>query len=442
MILLLLTTPQTISLIVFIITYALIMSNRIHRAVAAIVGAGVMVVLVFPPAEALELALHYENWETLGLIFGMFTMVIGLRESGFFRWIGLLAVEKTKYNPIYIFFMFPFLAGFLSMFLDSITVMLFMATLSIEVGTLIGLNPIPLIITEICAANIGGSATMVGDPPNVIIGTALGYSFIDFVVNTGPAAWMSWIVTMIFLYFWYRKDLHKSRIEVKARLDRNELKFTKPSEAIIDPWLFKVGVVDLGIAVALLTTHHITGLTVAQIGIIVATVILVFGGNPLKKTPEFLEKIDWLTLIFFGCLFIIVGGIEYTGIIEMIAQGIGQIAGNKMASALGIILWMSAFLSSVVDNVPFAATMAPLIKDLSMITGLELNPLAWSLSLGTDIGGNGTPIGASANVVGVAVAEKNKYPISWGVYCKVAYPSMIISVAVCNAVLLLRYVAL
>jgi Na+/H+ antiporter NhaD/arsenite permease-like protein len=194
--------------------------------------------------------------------------------------------------------------------------------------------------------------------------------------------------------------------------------------------------------VALLTTHHITGLTVAQIGIIVATVILVFGGNPLKKTPEFLEKIDWLTLIFFGCLFIIVGGIEYTGIIEMIAQGIGQIAGNKMASALGMILWMSAFLSSVVDNVPFAATMAPLIKDLSMITGLELKPLAWSLSLGTDIGGNGTPIGASGNVVGVAVAEKNKYPISWGVYCKVAYPSMIISVAVCNAVLLLRYVAL
>ncbi|MBS7643781.1 ArsB/NhaD family transporter [Candidatus Bathyarchaeota archaeon] len=437
-----LTVPQMISLVVFIVTYVGIMSNRIHRTVAAIVGAVIMVALVFPPAESLGLVLHYENWETLGLIFGMFTMVTGLRESGFFRWIGLLVVEKTKYNPIYIFFIFPFLAGFLSMFLDSITVMLFMATLSIEVGALIGLNPVSLIIVEICAANIGGSATMVGDPPNVIVGTTLGYSFMDFVVNTGPAAWVSWVITMIFFYFWYRKGLHKSRIEVRTRLDKNELKFTKPSEAIIDPWLFKVGVVDLGIAVALLTTHHITGLTVAQIGIIVASIILVFGGNPIKKTPEFLEKIDWLTLIFFGCLFIVVGGIEYTGIIEMAAQGIAQMAGNNMSIALGMIIWMSAFLSSVVDNVPFAATMAPLIKDLSMITGLELNPIAWSLSLGTDIGGNGTPIGASANVVGVAVAEKNKYPISWGTYCKVAYPSMIISVAACYAILLLRYVVL
>ncbi|MBS7629945.1 anion permease, partial [Candidatus Bathyarchaeota archaeon] len=330
-----LTVPQVISLAVFIVTYVGIMSNRIHRTVAAIVGATVMVALVFPPAESLDLASHYENWETLGLIFGMFTMVTGLRESGFFRWIGLLAVEKTRYNPIYIFFIFPFLAGFLSMFLDSITVMLFMATLSIEVGTLIGLNPVSLIIVEICAANIGGSATMVGDPPNVIIGTTLGYSFMDFVVNTGPAAWVSWVITMIFFYFWYRKSLHKSRIEVKARLDKNELKFTKPSEAIIDPWLFKVGVVDLAIAVALLSTHHITGLTVAQIGIIVASIILVFGGNPIKKTPEFLEKIDWLTLIFFGCLFIVVGGIEYTGIIEMTAQGIAQMAGNNMSIALG-----------------------------------------------------------------------------------------------------------
>ena len=437
-----LTMPQMISLVVFIATYAGIMSNRIHRTIVAIAGASVMVALVFPPAESLGLALRYENWETLGLIFGMFTMVTGLRESGFFRWIGLLAVEKTNYNPVYLFLIFPFLSGFLSMFLDSITVMLFMATLSIEVGTLIGLNPIPLIIVEICAANIGGSATMVGDPPNVIIGTTLGYSFMDFVVNTGPAAWISWVVTMIFFYSLYRKDLRKSKAEVKTRLDKNELKLVKPSEAIVDPWLFKVGVADLGIAVALLVTHHITGLTVAQIGVVAASIILVFGGNPIKKTPQFLEKIDWLTLIFFGCLFIVVGGIEYTGIIEQVAQGIGQIAGNNMAVALSVILWMSAFLSSVVDNVPFAATMAPLIKDLSMITGLELNPIAWSLSLGADIGGNGTPIGASANVVGVAVAEKNKYPISWRAYCKVAYPSMIISVAVCGAVLLLRYVVL
>ena len=437
-----LTWPQIVSLVIFIFTYAGIMSNRIHRTVAAIVGAAVMVVFVFPPTESLSLAFRYENWETLGLIFGMFTMVTGLRESGFFRWIGLLAVEKTKYNPIYIFFIFPFLAGFLSMFLDSITVMLFMATLSIEVGTLIGLNPIPLIIVEICAANIGGSATMVGDPPNIIIGTTLGYSFMDFVANTGPAAWVSWAITMIFFYSWYRKDLRKSKAEVKRRLEKNELKFIKPSEAIVDPWLFKVGVADLGIAVALLATHHVTGLTVAQIGVIAAGIILLFGGNPIKKTPEFLEKIDWLTLIFFGCLFIVVGGIEYTGIIEMTAQGIGQIAGNDMAVALGLILWMSALLSSVVDNVPFAATMAPLIKDLSVITGLELNPIAWSLSLGTDIGGNGTPIGASANVVGVAVAEKNKNPISWGTYCKVAYPSMFVSIAVCYAILLLRYVVL
>jgi len=183
---------------IFIFTYAGIMSNRIHRTVVAIVGAAIMVVFVFPPTESLSLAFRYENWETLGLIFGMFTMVTGLKESGFFRWIGLIAVEKTKYNAVYIFFIFPFLAGFLSMFLDSITVMLFMATLSIEVGTLIGLNPIPLIIVEICTANIGGSATMVGDPPNVIIGTTLGYSFMDFFLNIGSAAWISWLITMIF----------------------------------------------------------------------------------------------------------------------------------------------------------------------------------------------------------------------------------------------------
>lgn len=434
-----LDAQQIISLGIFIATYLAIMSNRIHRTIAAILGAGIMVALIFPPDRSLELIFRYVNWETLALIFGMFTLVTGLRESGFFRWIGLLSAKAVRYNPVYIFFAFPFLAAFLAMFLDSITVMLFMATLTIEVSAVVGMKPIPLIIVEISAANIGGSATLVGDPPNVIIGTQLGYSFMDFARNTGPAAWISWIVTMLFFYAWHRKSLKSDRRSVLEKMGKNQLHLQEPRSAITDPWLLKVGVIDLCIAVFLLTIHHQVGLTAGQIGLIAASIILAFGGNPQTKTPSFLEKIDWSTILFFGCLFVVVGGIEFTGIIHMAAEAIAEFGGGNLIATIGVILWSSAILSSIIDNVPFAATMAPLIRDLSQISGIDLATLAWSLALGTDIGGNGTPIGASANVVGCAVAEKNNYPISWRTYCSVAYPAMMVSVAVVYVILIVRY---
>jgi len=339
-----------------------------------------------------------------------------------------------------LFILFPFIAAFLSAFVDSITVMLFMATLTIEVGHIIGMNPLPLILAEICAANIGGASTMVGDPPNVILGTYFQLSFMDFVKNIGLIAWIGFFInTFFFLWFYKREILSvRSKLRQDPQWLEKQVNALNPKEAIQDKWLFAVGLIAFFYVVIVLVTHHLTHLSVATCALTGALIAMLLGG---RKMSRVLINIDYPTIIFFAGLFIIVGAMEHVGLLKMAAAVVKEASGGNFFIALSIVLWISAFGSSIVDNVPFAATMAPILKHMSENFGFSLLPLVWSTALGTDIGGNGTPIGASANVVAVATYERmTDKKIGWGYYCKACYPAMILVVAVCNFLLYLFYI--
>jgi Na+/H+ antiporter NhaD/arsenite permease-like protein len=303
---------------------------------------------------------------------------------------------------------------------------------TIELARLLKFDPVPMIIAEIFAANTGGAATMSGDPPNIIIGTALGYNFTDFVFNTGVIAWIGMAFALVFFYFAFRKVLTSSQ----GKPDTPATKYPQPSEAIINPRLFRINAAIFIAIIVLIVTHAETGLSMALIGVIAAAITMLAAS---RKALHIISRIDWRTLLFFIGLFICVGGLEETGVLEMLASYIGNVSGGSLVLVIPLILWISAFASAIVDNIPFAATMVPVIVNLSKTAGLKLPTLAWTLALGTDIGGNATPIGASANVVGTAIAEKEGYPISWGRFCKYAIPAMLMVVSLCWLYLVIRY---
>jgi len=357
------------------------------------------------------------NWSTIIFIAGMMVMVEGMARVGFFRWLCMRLAKLVNYKTVPIFIVFMVMSFVLSMFIDSITVILFLASVTIELSQLLKFSPVPMILAEIFCANLGGSATMCGDPPNIIIGTSLGYSFFDFLTNTGIMAFISLVFIIIYFYFAYRKQLTSGADEA----DYSEL--PAPETAITDKRGFAVSVVIFAVAVVLLITHANTGLTVAFIGVLVAVLTLVTSG---RHALTLLKRVDYKTLLFFIGLFIVVGGLEQTGTLEVVASFIERISGGNVMVMVAIIIWVSAIASAFVDNIPFAATMIPVINSLAASGGVDLRTLAWALSIGTDIGGSATPIGASANVVGTSAAAKAGHPIGWGEYCKYAAPATVI----------------
>lgn len=371
------------------------------------------------------------NWATIIFIAGMMVMVEGMAKAGFFRWLCMRLAKLVNYKPIPLFIAFMIMSSILAMFIDSITVILFLAAVTVELAKLLNFNPIPMILSEIFCANLGGSATMCGDPPNIIIGTSLGYSFSDFLTNTGLIAIISLVVVIVYFYFVFHKELEAAE---KNAIDPSGM--PDPKEAITDKKAFTISCVIFGCAVVMLVTHAQTGLTVAFIGAVIAIVTLITAG---KDTPELLKKVDYHTLLFFIGLFVVVGGLEQTGILELIAAFIGNVSKGNIQLMVAIIIWVSAIASAFVDNIPFAATMIPIISSLADAEGIDLAILAWALSMGTDIGGSATPIGASANVVGTSVAAKNGYIIGWGKYCKASAPATIIVVTISMVIIFIRY---
>jgi len=446
---------QICAVSIFLLMFIIIIINRLPRYIPALAGGALTILFIFliimkSPSTVMHVLNFGEigqiafwvpghkpfesvgvNWQTIIFIAGMMVMVEGLGKVGFFRWLCLHVARIVRYKAIAVMVAFTLLAGFLAMFIDSITVLLFFAMITIELARLLKFDPVPVIIAEIFAANVGGSATMAGDPPNIIIGTSLGYHFSDFLANTGLIAWIGMIVVLIFFYFVCRNSLKSSAGRINPAPDR----YPEPKEAITDQGRFLTFIAIFLLVVALLITHAQTGMSVALIGVIAAVLTLVFG---YKDALHIIRKVDWQTLLFFFGLFICVAGLEQTGALKTLADFISRVSGGSLIAVITIILWVSAFASSIVDNIPFAAAMIPVIKGLAA-TGLPLPPLAWSLALGTDIGGNGTPIGASANVVGIAIAEREGYHISWGRFLKYALPAMILVVGICWLMLIVRY---
>lgn len=372
------------------------------------------------------------NWATIIFIAGMMIMVEGMARAGFFRWLCMLIAKMVHYKTIPIFITFMIMSFVLAMFIDSITVILFLAAVTVELAQLLKFNPIPMILSEIFCANLGGSATVCGDPPNIIIGTSLGLSFFDFLKNTGLMAAVCLVVTVIYFYLVYHKEL---RGNGNAKI--NEAELPDPKSAITDKKGFIFSCIIFTCAVILLVTHAQTGLTVAFIGVFIAILTLITSG---KAIGIVLKKVDYKTLLFFIGLFMVVGGLEQTGILEIVAGFIGKISGGNAMIMVAIIIWGSSIASAFVDNIPFAATMVPIIRDLaSATTGVDLHTLAWALSMGTDIGGSATPIGASANVVGTSVAAKEGYPVGWGKYCAKVAPATVLVLIVSTLFIFVRY---
>ena len=372
------------------------------------------------------------NWQTIIFIAGMMIMVEGMAKVGFFRWLCMEIAKMVKYQVIPIFMTFMLLSFVLAMFIDSITVILFLAAVTIELSQLLEFDPVPMILSEIFCANLGGSATMCGDPPNIIIGTSLGYSFTDFITNTGLMAVVSLVFVVIYFYFAFRKELKKNGANKK-----DHASYPDPKEAITDKRGFIASCIIFLCAVVLLVSHAQTGLTVSTIGGAIAIVTLIVAG---KVALELLKKVDYKTLLFFVGLFVVVSGLEETGVLEILAGFIGSVSGGNIAVMIAIIIIVSAVASAFIDNIPFAATMIPVITDLaSDVAGVNLTVLAWALAIGTDIGGSATPIGASANVVGIATAAREGHIIKWGKYCKYMAPATIIVVAISLAMIYVRY---
>ena len=372
------------------------------------------------------------NWQTIIFIAGMMIMVEGMAKVGFFRWLCMEIAKMVKYQVIPIFMTFMLLSFILAMFIDSITVILFLAAVTIELSQLLEFDPVPMILSEIFCANLGGSATMCGDPPNIIIGTSLGYSFTDFITNTGLMAVVSLVFVVIYFYFAFRKELKKNGANKK-----DHASYPDPKEAITDKRGFIASCIIFLCAVVLLVSHAQTGLTVSTIGVAIALITLIVAG---KDAVELLKKVDYKTLLFFVGLFVVVSGLEETGVLKILAGFIGSVSGGNIAVMIAIIIIVSAVASAFIDNIPFAATMIPVITDLaSDVAGVNLTVLAWALAIGTDIGGSATPIGASANVVGIATAAREGHIIKWGKYCKYMAPATIIVVAISLAMIYVRY---
>ena len=445
---------KILALIIFLVMFLLIITEKIERQYVTLGCGALMLVVVFGicmrSPEAILNTLNFHsiftpdfwhasaeagettggiNWSTIIFIAGMMIMVEGMGKAGFFRWLCLKLAKMVNYKPVPIFVVFMLMAAFLSMFIDSITVILFLAAVTVELCQLLKCNPIPMILSEVFCANLGGSATMCGDPPNIIIGTSLHYAFIDFLTNTGVIAGISLIAAVIYFYLCFHKELSKS---TGAKPEH----YPDPSEAITDKKLFGLSIAIFAVAVVLLITHANTGLTVAFIGVFVAVLTLIVHHSDI---PDLLKKVDYKTLLFFIGLFVVVGGLEQTGVLVLIADGISYICGSNAKLVVAVILWISAVASAFVDNIPFAATMLPVIQTLSKLQGIDLSILAWTLSMGTDIGGSATPIGASANVVGISVASREGYPIGWGKYCKYCAPATIMVVLISMVCIYVRY---
>ena len=445
---------QIIATVIFLVMFLLIISEKLERHIVTLLSGLLTLVLVFGVCmhsmsavintlnfkEVGTLTFWYQageaaetssgiNWATIIFIAGMMIMVEGMGNAGFFRWLCMRLAKAVHYKTVAIFVTFMVMSSILAMFIDSITVILFLAAVTVELAQLLKFNPVPMILSEIFCANLGGAATMCGDPPNIIIGTSLGYSFGDFISNTGLIVICALVLTVIYFFLVFHKQLRSDgTVDTSA--------FPDPKTAIRDKKSFTISCIIFALAVVLLVTHAQTGLTVATIGLGIAILTLVTSG---KEAVELMKKVDYKTLLFFVGLFVVVGGLEQTGVLEVIAGLIAKVSGGNIKLMIAIIIWGSAIASAFVDNIPFAATMIPVIKSLAVAQGVDLATLSWTLSMGTDIGGSATPIGASANVVGTAVAAKHGHPIGWGKYCKEVAPATIMVVLFSMLFIFVRY---
>lgn len=421
------TPHAAIAVITFLIVYVGIVSEKINRAVLSLAGA--VIVILFGVLSQEE-AIKGISFNTIGFLVGMMIIVGITRRSGLFEYIAIKAAKISKGDPLILLALLTLSTGVLSALLDNVTTVLLVVPVTLSLADRLDLNPMPYLMAQIIGSNIGGTATLIGDPPNILIGSATGLGFNDFLFNLGPVVMVILPVTIAIMALFYRRDLTANGHDRARVMDLDEM------AAIKDYKILKKSMAVMALIITGFLFHqllHIESATIALGGAVLLMLVT-------KEEPEdILLAVEWPTLFFFIGLFILVESLVKVGVIEFIAvESLRLTQGNTAMTAM-LVLWLSAIASAVVDNIPFVTAMIPLIKSIGHLTGMPLDPLWWSLALGACLGGNGTLVGASANVVVAGISEKHGYPISFKQFLKIGCPLMILSILISSLYIYLRY---
>ena len=420
-----------VAIVIFVVAYALIISEKVHRTIVGLFGA--MLMILFGIIDQ-ETAVHHIDFNTLGLLMGMMIIVNITSETGLFNFLAIWAAQKVKARPIALLVVLSTITMVCSALLDNVTTVLLTVPITFSITSQLKVDVMPYLISQILSSNIGGTATLIGDPPNIMIGSAVGLDFMAFVENLTLVSIIIFILVQFILIALYRKSLH-TQPELQDKIMR------LPADAqITDHALLKKCLAVIFLTITFFVLHGSLGLESATVALSGAgLLLLITATEDEEKIVKVLSKIEWPAIFFFGGLFILVGALVETGVIRMLAaEAIHATGGDVEATAI-LILWMSAIASAFIDNIPFVATLIPLIQDMGQMGLTNLDPLWWSLALGACLGGNGTLIGASANVVVASMSAQRGRPISFLGFMKVAFPVMIFTIIVSNIYVVLRY---
>ena len=427
-----------VAAILFVITYGVVMSEKVNRAIVALVAAGLMIILGVLNQEA---AIRGIDFNTIGLLIGMMLIVAITRQSGIFQYLAIWSAKKVNANPWGILVMISLVTATTSAFLDNVTTVLLVVPVTLLITEELKVKPYPYLFSMIFASNIGGTATLIGDPPNIMIGSATGLTFNDFAYNLTPVILVVMAATLIPIYFIWGRHLRAAPEDRQRVMQFNEFEAIKDWR-LLKQCLSVIGLVILGFVFAKLL--HLEAATVAMTGAAILLLLANFGHDPEHQSKHVLDafnEVEWITIFFFVGLFIVVHGVDGTGLLKVLAEKMLALTGGDLNATAMVILWSSAVLSAIIDNIPFVATMIPLIKAMAPTFGGPegVMPLWWALSLGACLGGNGTLIGASANLVVAGFAERAGQPIRFMRYTLVAFPIMLMSIFICMYYLEWRY---
>jgi Na+/H+ antiporter NhaD/arsenite permease-like protein len=431
-----------IASIILLLVYVIISLEWMHRTLAAFLGAALILFISYTLGTfdksffiiSFEDAMHAIDLNVVFLLMGMMIFVGILKKTGMFQFLAYKAFALARGNIFVLAFVLQVITAVVSAFLDNVTTMLLMIPVTIEIAVTLKINPLVLLIPETFASNVGGTATIIGDPPNILIGSYAGLTFGQFVQNLTLACTVSLITSGLYYLWWHKKDYLKAEVKDVGRT----IAFLKEEYQITNKKLTVQGLILLGFTISLFALHGIFHMEVSVAALIGAMVLLAISKEDIVEILE--KEVEWPTLVFFIGLFMVIAGAEETGLIQVIANWVKDVSRGNLTAAIVIVLWVSAIASAFIDNIPFTATMLPIIAFLNQtIPGAESGVLWWSLSLGACLGGNGTMIGASANVVTVGLAEKAGYHISFLDYMKACWWPMMITVTIAMVYLLIAY---
>jgi Na+/H+ antiporter NhaD/arsenite permease-like protein len=422
--------PAILTSVIFLATLGLIFSEKLDRTITGIAGAALTVGLgkllgFYSEAEAIKAI----DFNTLGLLLGMMILVALLEPTGFFQYLAVLAGRLSKGNPTRLLVLLGAITTILSMFLDNVTTIVLIAPVTLLISEILGVNPIPFLITEALLSNTGGVATLVGDPPNVLIGSAAGLAFDDFLLHSLPVVAVTWFASLFFLRYLFRKELAIKPQNSKAVMKLN------PTEALEDRIGAQRVLIVLGAAILVFFFHNRLHLSPSFVALSAAAVALVWIRPNMR---EMLEHVEWNVLLFFAALFVMVGGLEASGVLETIVKALEHVAMIPPALFGVALIWIIGILSAFVDNVPITIAMIPVIQGLGA-AGVDINPLWWALVFGAGFGGNGTIIGSTANIVVVSLSEKTRTPITSKQWNKIGLPVMLLACAISSVLYMLAY---